>query len=109
MPWEVRFFQTARGDYPVKEFIEGLEKKTYARVLKSITILCNFGPFIRMPYSKKISANLYELWIKGAESVRIFYTNVGEKYFLVHAFKKKSQKIPPKELKIALDRIQNLI
>lgn len=109
MPWEVKFFQTARGDYPVKEFIEGLEKKTYARVLKSITMLCNFGPFIRMSYSKKISANLYELRTKGVESVRIFYTRVGGKYFLVHVFKKKSQKIPPKELKIALDRIKDLI
>lgn len=109
MPWEVKFFQTARGGYPVKKFIEGLEKKTYARVLKSIAILCSFGPFIRMPYSKKIASNLYELRIKGLESIRILYVQTGGKYFLVHAFKKKGQKIPSKELKVALDRIRDLI
>lgn len=108
MAWKVKFFQTKRGDYPVKEFIERLEKKTYARALKSITILCDFGPFIRMPYSKKVGSHLFELRIKGAESIRILYTQIGEKYFLVHAFKKKGQKIPQKELKIALDRAKEL-
>lgn len=103
MAWKVYFFQTAREDYAVKEFIEKLEKKTYARVLKSISLLCDFGPFIKMPYSKKFSPHLYELRIKGAESIRILYTKIKEDYFLVHAFKKKKQKIPQRELEIALE------
>lgn len=109
MSWKVEFLQTRRGDYPVKEFIEKLEKKTYVRVLRSITLLINFGPYIREPYAKKLQPNLYELRIKGSESIRIFYTKVEEKYILVHAFKKKSQKIPQNELKIALDRIKKMI
>lgn len=106
--WKVKFFHTKRGDYPVKGFIEKLNKKTYTRALRSITLLEDFGPFIMMPYSRKIAPDLYELRVQGAEAVRIFYTHVGEKYYLVHAFKKKKQKIPRKEIKIALDRIKEL-
>lgn len=32
---------------------------------------------------------------------------VGE-YYLLHAFKKKSQKTPPKELKVAMNRMKGL-
>jgi len=107
--WKVKFFQTARGNYPVKEFIEKLEKKTYARALRSITLLQRFGPFLKMPYSKKIASRLYELRIKGVEAVRIFYTQVDEEYYLVHVFKKKAPKTPNKEIKISLDRVNELI
>ena len=108
MAWKVKFFQTGRGDYPVREFIEKLEKKTYTRALRSITMLQNFGPFVKMPYSKKIAPDLYELRIKGAESIRIFYTQVGQVYYFVHAFRKKTDKIPTREIKTALDRAKEL-
>jgi len=107
--WKVKFFQTTRGNYPVKEFIEKLEKKTYARALRSITLLQEFGPFLRMPYSKKIGQGLYELRVKGVEAIRIFYTQANEEYYLVHAFKKKTQKIPKQEIKLGLDRVKELI
>lgn len=108
MAWKVKFFQTKRGDYPVKEFIEKLGKKTYARVLKSITLLSSFGPFVKMPYSKKIAPGLYELRIKGIESIRILYVQVNQIYYLTHAFKKKTDKIPRREIKTALDRAREL-
>jgi len=108
MKWKVKFFQTKRGNYPAREFIEKLEKKTYTRVLRSITLLENFGPFVKMPYSKKIVPGLFELRIKGAESIRILYTQLGQVYYLVHAFKKKTDKIPTREIKTALDRTEEL-
>lgn len=39
MAWIVKFFQTARGDYPVKEFIEKQDEATYAKVLQHIKLL----------------------------------------------------------------------
>lgn len=107
--WKVKFFQAARGDYPVKDFIEKLEKSSYARVLRLIDLLQEFGPFLKMPYSKKVASALYELRVKGKESIRIFYTQISQEYYLLHAFKKKKQKIPKKEIEIALDRVKELI
>ncbi len=109
MSWKVNFFQTSRGDYPVKDFIKGLDTTTRARIGLSLTLLMNQGPFLKPPYIKKLQDKIYELRISGKTPIRIFYTMANGKYYLLHAFKKKSQKTPPKELKLAIDRMKTII
>lgn len=53
MPWQVKFFQNQRGDYPVKDFIMEQDEKTYAKILGLIKLLNDNGPSIRPPYVKK--------------------------------------------------------
>lgn len=106
--WKVNFFQTARGRYPVKEFIEEQDITTRSKIALSIRLLINQGPFLKPPYIKKLQDRLYELRISGIIQVRIFYTIHNNEYYLLHVFKKKSQKTPPKEIKIALDRIKEI-
>ncbi len=109
MPWKVKFFQTARGDFPVEDFIKEQDEATHAKVLQSIKLLANNGPFLKPPYIKKLQDKLYELRTSGKVAIRIFYTIANNEYYLLHAFKKKSQKTPARELKIALDRIKGII
>lgn len=109
MPWKVYFFQTARGHYPVKEFIEKQDETTHAKILHAIRLLANNGPYLKPPYIKKLHAKLYELRISGKIAIRIFYTTYNNEYYLLHAFKKKTQKTPTKEFKLALDRMRELI
>lgn len=109
MTWVVKFFQTARGESPVEEFIEELEGDVQPRVARAISWLETFGPFIKPPYAKKVSGDLYELRILGSNQIRILYTSVKGEYYLLHAFKKKQQKIPTKEIKTALDRATELV
>lgn len=109
MAWKVLFFQTARGDYPVKEFIEDQDEATYAKILHSIELLENYGPFLKPPYSKKLINKVYELRISGSVAVRILYTIFRKKFYLLHAFKKKTQKTPIREIKTALDRMKEII
>jgi len=111
---KVKFFQTARGTYPVRDFIDGLEKITQAKVAKYkvakyIELLINYGPYLGPPYIKKLQNKLYELRIPGKIAVRILYTVYDNEYYLLHAFKKKSNKTPRNELKIALDRLKEII
>jgi len=107
--WTVRFFQNARGVYPVKEFIEEQDPTTYAKILHSIRLLSNNGPFLKPPYVKKIKNNLSELRITGKTAIRIFYSIYKNEYYLLHAFKKKSQKTPIKEIKLTIDRLKEII
>lgn len=109
MSWKVLFYQSVRGDYPVKEFIQKQDEATYAKILHSVLLLKSNGPFLKPPYSKKLKANLYELRISGKNALRIFYTLHNKVYYLLHAFKKKSQKTPAKEIKTAIDRMKELI
>lgn len=103
MPWKV-FLLPKVGKYLLKQSL-----KESTRVELAIQLLENYGPFVKPPYTKKIKENLFELRIKGQNSYRIFYTHTKGNYYLVHIFKKKSQKIPQKEIKTALDRIKQII
>ncbi len=109
MAWQVLFFQTARGDSPVEDFIKEQDEATYAKVLQSMRLLANNGPFLKPPYIKKLQNKLYELRISGKVAIRIFYTMSNNEYYLLHAYKKKSQKTPSKELKLALDRLKEIV
>ncbi len=109
MAWKVKFFQTLRGDYPVKEFIVEQDRATRTKISLSIRLLIDYGPFLKPPDIKKLQDKLYELRISGKTSVRIFYTIKNSEFYLIHAFKKKSQKTPGREIKTALDRLKELI
>ncbi|MBI3443610.1 type II toxin-antitoxin system RelE/ParE family toxin [Candidatus Woesebacteria bacterium] len=80
-----------------------------SKIALSILLLKNQGPFLKPPYIKKLQDKLYELRISGRVAIRIFYTVANNEYYLLHAFKKKSQKTPSKELKVAVDRMKELI
>lgn len=109
MAWKVLFFQTARGKYPVKDFMREQDELTSAKLINAIELLETDAPFLKPPYIKKLQNKLYELRISGKVAIRIFYTKKEDTYYLLHAFKKKTQKTPPKELKTALDRMRELI
>ncbi len=109
MAWKVLFYHTKRDESPVEEFIRSLDATTYAKVIHAIDILVIEGPFLRPPYMKKLLPGLYELRIKSQVAIRIFYSSKDKTYYLLHIFKKKTQKTPLKELKIAVDRMKEII
>lgn len=109
MNWQIKHYQNARGNYPVLDFIRTLDKKTQSKSFKAIDMLEAYGPFIKSPHMKKLLPNLYELRIKSSVAIRIFYSPKQATYYILHAFKKKSQATPAKELKIAVDRMKELI
>lgn len=109
MSYKVFLFQTRRGEFPVSTFIGEQDKPTIAKILRYINFVKNHGPFLKPPYAKKLSNNLYELRIPGKVSIRIFYTIIQGKYYLLHAFKKKTQKTPLQELNTALDRSRQIL
>ena len=57
---------------------------------------------------KKLTDKLYELRIRGKQEVRIIYVFRKQIIYLLHAFKKQTQKTPEKEIKIARSRLQIL-
>lgn len=106
MVWEIIVFETSGKDKPVEKFIKSLQRPAIAKVTHGISLLEKWGSQLGMPRSKRLAGNLYELRIRGNEEIRIFYTFSGRKIYLLHAFKKKSQKTPGKEINLALSRIK---
>jgi hypothetical protein len=56
---EIRFFEKS-----IEKFINSLEKKTISKTIRTIELLEMFGSELRMPYSKKIDDNIFELRIR---------------------------------------------
>lgn len=109
--WSIIFYKTLQGDTPINDFILSLELKAQSKVRDSIRLLEHFGIRLGQPHVKKLTGTqLWELRIVGSDSIRIFYVAISGKIFiLLHGFKKKKNKTPPKEIRIAENRLQEFI
>ena len=92
----------------VEAFIEKLTDKEVAKAIRTIELLEKFGNELGMPHSKHLDDGLLELRIRGKREVRIFYTFRHHTAILLHAFIKKTQKTPSKELHKAKAALQHL-
>ncbi len=108
MSWNIILFESTRGEKPVEEFIKSLDKITSPKINHHVRLLMGFGPFLGMPYSKKLTKDLYELRIRGKQEIRIIYSFKSNDIILLHAFKKQSQKTPQKEIQTALRRLDTI-
>jgi len=100
---EIRIF-----DSDLEKLIKNLEKPTIAKVLRTFDLLEKFNFNLKEPHSKKVARNLFELRIRGEQEVRIFYTFHKSQIILLRGFIKKTQKIPKREIKMALKIIEGL-
>jgi len=75
-----------------------------------IELLTTFGPDLRMPHSRAMGGGLFELRAHGKEGLgRAFYCFViGRRIIVLHAFIKKTQRSPQRELDIARRRRQEV-
>lgn len=106
-PWKILLYKTPQGDTPVNDFILELDLKAQSKVRDTIKMLQEFGVHLGLPHVKKLTGTeLWELRIVGGDSIRILYIAIsGRNFLLLHGFKKKKDKTPPKEIKIAQDRL----
>lgn len=79
----------------------------YARLVE---LLVEHGPSLRLPHSRALGDGLFELRPRGRSGVgRAFYCFVVEQRVVVlHAFIKKTQQTPDRELKLARRRLKEM-
>jgi phage-related protein len=75
-----------------------------------VELLVEHGPNLRLPHSRAMGGGLFELRPRGSSGIgRAFCCYlVGRRIVVVHAFIKKTQQTPEKELKLARKRIKDL-
>ena len=109
---EIRFYQTPSGRSPVLEFVESLPGNIQADFYDALVRLSQ-AEVLSMPVSRNLAAvhkGLHELRFRdrsGAYRV-LYYVKVKDAIYMLHGFKKKTQKTPPKELKVALKRLKEI-
>lgn len=100
MEYIIEFYSTEDGKEPAREFIESLDTKMIAKVIRIIDLLERNGPTVRLPYSEYLRNDIFEIRAKqGTDIVRVFYFfTFGRKIVLTNGFVKKTQKTPQREI-----------
>ena len=105
--WPVEFYQNEKGREPVKEFLLLLQPKPRGKVLQVIQILAEFGLALPFPYSSQVEGRVRELRARyGKNRYRVlYYCDANRVFVLLHACEKRSQKLPQREIRIAVERM----
>jgi len=103
MPWTLQQYEDSRGSRPLEEFIGALSESERAVVKAKLVYLQERGNQLREPFTKSMGSGLYELRV---HAYRIFFCfRPGNRIVLLHAFRKKSQATPRRELDVAQRRM----
>jgi len=100
------------GRVPVKEFINGQSVPVREKIFSDLGRLVQFNVKLGPPYVRKVEGReFWELRTKvGSDIYRTFYfAHTGKKFVLLHAYQKKSQKAPRKELDLAEERMSDYL
>ena len=100
------FFETVNGKQPVRDFIIGLIREDQKIIGADIRIVQNNFP-LGLPLVKKLKPELWEIRSDIKDGIgRVFFTFASEKIILLHAIVKKTQKTPPREIDVAIERLK---
>ena len=105
MPWEIQYYsETVRQDIAV--WPVGM-RAMYARITERMQV---FGPHLGMPFTRPLGAGLFEVRAKGKEGISraLFCTAAGQTIMILHAFIKKTQKTPQRDLELARRRLREV-
>jgi len=109
--YKVKYYINNRGRIPVKEYVDQLSIKEQAKVFKYVSFLKENGGKLDEPYSRHIEGKIRELRVDFHRNRhRIFYfTFIGRKIILLHAFLKKTKKTPQNEISRACNNYLDVI
>jgi phage-related protein len=90
--------------------IESWPSDVLADYARLVELLIEYGPDLRLPHSRTFGGGLFELRSRGRSGIgRTFYCFLlGKRVVVLHAFIKKTQQTPDRELKLARKRLKEL-
>ena len=105
MPYQIEYFNPK-----VLATIEAWPVDVVADYAHLIELLATHGPNLRLPHSRAMGDGLFELRPRGRSGIgRAFHCFlVSRRVVVVHAFIKKTQQTPDRELKLARSRIKEI-
>ena len=105
MPFDIQYFHQR-----VLAEVESWPVEVLADYARLVELLTEFGPSLRLPHSRAFGDGLFELRPRGRSGIaRAFYCFlVGKRVVVLHAFIKKTQETPDRELKLARKRMKEL-
>ena len=109
--FQIEYYVNNNGSCPVEEFMNSVDSKMRAKLLRLQLLLEQNGNLLTEPYSKYLEEGIFELRAQhGSDIARVLYFFViGKKIIITNGFTKKTRKTPKKELKLAKKYKQDYI
>jgi len=106
MQYEIEYFNAR-----VLRSIESWPDDVLADYARIMELLMEHGPDLRLPHTRALGQGLFEMRPRGRSGIgRAFYCLlVARRIVIVHAFVKKSQRTPDAELRIARQRVRQVL
>lgn len=105
--YQVIFYTTKRGDSPIDDFLDSLDRKSKAKIEAYIAILRDRGPDLTRPYADHVKGKIREL---RPGSSRILYCFFLKKHILLlHVLKKKTFRLPHRDIEQAQRNMNDYI
>ena len=106
MNFQILFFATS-----VQTLIEKWPVGIYASFVRITEQMVLSGPNLGMPYTKAMGEGLFEIRARGSEGIgRAFFCCMkGKRIVILHGFVKKTQATPVKELRLARQRMKEVL
>jgi phage-related protein len=104
---DVRFYKAASGTEPVREYLRSLPLDERRLVGAAIRALQTFGLTAPGLVTRPLDGKLWEIKASGQ---RVYYcVTAGPVVWLLHAYRKATQKAPRRELELALARMKEVL
>lgn len=105
MNWTIEYYSQALENY-----LANMPAGILVSYIKLSSLLIDTGINLRLPYSRAMGNGLFELRLRGKEGIaRVFYCrSVAYRIVILHAFIKKTEQTPRKELMIAIRRMREI-
>jgi phage-related protein len=105
MAFEIEYFNAS-----VLAEIDSWPVDVVADYARLVQLLAEHGPDLRLPHSRAMGGGLFELRPRGAGGIgrALYCFMLRRRIVVLHAFRKKTQQTPERELKLALKRMKEL-
>ena len=103
--WQLSYYNAK-----VAKIIEAWPVGIRASFLRVAETMLQHGPDLGLPHTRPMGGGLFEIRAKGREGIgRAFYCAlIGQRIVILHAFIKKTEQTPPRELETARARLREV-
>jgi len=108
---KVKFYHNSAGKRPVLDEINELDNQDQAKIIGCFENIQQLGFHSPRVEFRQIEGKLWEIKIRAhTGGYRFFYVSISKQTLvLLHMLNKKTQKTPPKDKKVAMTRLKEVI
>lgn len=109
--YKLEFYESADEQKPAEAFLDSLDDKMAAKLIGLLELLEEKGTELRMPISEHLTDGIFEIRCKLGNNITrtLYFFYAGRRIIVTNGFVKKTQKTPPKEIRLAKKRREDWI